>query len=329
MLAAGFAAMVILVAGQASAESTAMPSIDLPNPYAVGVKFGQLPEGRQWGGVIAVTPDRDGKRIWAFERCGGNCVNSDLPAVLEFDPSGKLVKSFGAGMFVFPHGIAVDKDGNVYVADANGKNGKGDVVVKFSPEGKVLMTLGKPGVAGDGPDTFNAPSDVLVTPNGTIFVADGHGEKTNARIVKLASDGKFIKAWGRQGSGPGEFDVPHGLAMDSLGRLFVADRSNNRIQIFDQDGKFLADWRQFGRPSGLYIDKNDILYAADSQSGEKYNAPFRQGIRIGSVKDGKVTAFITEEGPTPNMPEGVAADDDGNVFGGFTNKQAVKKFAKN
>ena len=140
------------------------------------------------------------------------------------------------------------------MTDGRGGNGKGHTVMKFSPDGKVLMTLGKPGVAGDGPDTFNAPSDVLVAPNGDIFVADGHGDKTNERIVKFAKDGKFIKDWGKTGKGPGEFDVPHALAMDSSGRLFVADRSNNRIQIFDQDGKFLAEWRQFGRPSGLYID---------------------------------------------------------------------------
>src|SRR5215469_15543903 len=157
VLIATLAALTLFVA-LAMAETAALPSIDVPNPYAAGVKFGQLPEGRQWGGVIAVTPDRDGRSIWAFERCGGNCLNSDLPAVLEFDPDGKLIKSFGAAMFVFPHGIAVDKDGNVYVADANGKNGKGDVVVKFSPEGKVLLTLGHPGMPGDTPGYFDRPS---------------------------------------------------------------------------------------------------------------------------------------------------------------------------
>ena len=322
----GVAAALLIASGPARSED---PN-SAPNPYHVVDNWAQLPEGRAWGQAIGIDIDRDGRSVWVYERCGAKvCTGSKLDPIHKLDPSGKVPASFGGGLINWPHGLFVDRDGNVWVTDGRGADGKGHTVIKFSPEGKVLMTLGKPGVAGDGPDTFNAPSDVLVTPNGTIFVADGHGEKTNARIVKLASDGKFIKAWGRQGSGPGEFDVPHGLAMDSLGRLFVADRSNNRIQIFDQDGKFLADWRQFGRPSGLYIDKNDILYAADSQSGEKYNAPFRQGIRIGSVKDGKVTAFITEEGPTPNMPEGVAADDDGNVFGGFTNKQAVKKFAKN
>jgi len=203
-LVAGFVAIAMLFAVRLAAENPAVPSIDLPNPYAAGVRFGQLPEGRQWGGVIAVTPDRDGRSIWAFERCGGNCLNSDLPAVLEFDPSGKLIKSFGSGMFVFPHGIAVDKEDNVYVADADGKNGKGHVVVKFSPDGKVLMTLGKPGMPGDAPGYFYRPSAVAVAPDGTIFVADGHGGDSNARIVKLAPDGSVIKSWGKKGSGPGE-----------------------------------------------------------------------------------------------------------------------------
>ena len=334
MLATGFATIVILVAGQASAESTAMPSIDLPNPYAVGVKFGQLPEGRQWGGVIAVTPDRDGKRIWAFERCGGNCVNSDLPAVLEFDPSGKLVKSFGAGMFVFPHGIAVDKDGNVYVADANGKNGKGDVVVKFSPEGKVLMTLGHAGMPGDAPGYFDRPSAVAIAPDGTIFVADGHGSDSNARIVKIAPDGEVIKTWGKKGSGPGEFNEPHGIALDSTGRVFVADRVNSRIQIFDADGRFLAEWKQFGRPSAVFIDRDDVIYVADSQTEDKEGCTIdpgcRRGIRIGSAKDGTVKYFIPRPNPNDDKSggEGVAADAAGNVFGAENVAKGLRKYAK-
>ena len=152
---------------------------------------------------------------------------------------------------------------------------------KFSPDGKVLLTLGKAGVAGSGPDEFNAPSAVVTAPNGDIFVADGHGGNTNARIVKFAKDGKFIKTWGKKGSGPGEFDTPHALAFDSQGRLFVGDRSNNRIQIFDQDGKFLDEWTQFSRPSGIFIDKNDIIYVADSESGirAKNHDGWKRGIR--------------------------------------------------
>jgi DNA-binding beta-propeller fold protein YncE len=192
------------------------------------------------------------------------------------------------------------------------------------------MTLGKPGVAGNGHDELNGPSDVLVAPNGDIYVADGHGEKTNDRIVKYSPDGKFITAWGHHGAEPGEFDVPHGLAMDSMGRLFVADRANSRIQIFDPDGNFLSEWRGFGRPSSLAI-RDDILYATDGQSSNKVNAPFRRGIRIGSVKDGQVTAFITPpgSGPNPEMAESVAVDKDGNVFAGFTESMDLKKYVKN
>lgn len=333
-VAAGIAAALAISLARVEAETAAMPSIDLPNPYAAGVKFGQLPDGRPWGGVIAVTPDRDGKSIWAFERCGGNCLNSELPAVLEFDPSGKLVKSFGTGMFVFPHGIAVDADDNVYVADANGKNGKGDVVVKFSPEGKVLMTLGHPGMPGDAPGYFDRPSAVAVAPDGTIFVADGHGGDSNARIVKIAPDGKAIKTWGKKGSAPGEFNEPHGIALDSAGRVFVADRANSRIQIFDQDGKFLAEWRQFGRPSAVFIDKNDVMYVADSQTEDKEGCTpdpgCRRGIRIGSAKDGTVKYYIPRPNPKDDKSggEGVAADAAGNVFGAENVGKGLRKYAK-
>jgi sugar lactone lactonase YvrE len=301
-----------------------------PNPYRVVEDWAKLPEGRSWGQAIGVEIDRDGNSVWVLDRCGaGSCVGSNVAPIQKFDPFGKMVASFSGGMFNWPHGFFVDREGNVWATDGIGIDGKGHTVTKFSPDGNVLMTVGRPGMAGSGQDTFNMPSDVLVAQNGNIFVADGHGAGTNARIVKFASDGKFLMQWGNEGRAPGEFDVPHGLAMDSSGRLFVADRSNDRIQIFNQDGKFLAEWKQFGRPSGLYIDKSDIIYVADSQSGEKYNVAFRQGIRIGSVKDGKVTAFITEPGPAPDMPESVAADDQGNVYGGFIGKQTVKEFVKN
>src|SRR5262249_48665430 len=151
---------------------------------------------------------------------------------------------FGSGMLAYPHGLYADKQGNIWVTDGDGKDGKGHQVFKLNADGKVLMTLGKAGVAGDGPDTFNRPTDVIVAPNGDIFVSDGHGGDSNARIVKFTKDGKFIKAWGKKGSGPGEFTLPHSLAFDSKGRLFVADRENSRIQIFDQDGKFITEWKQ-------------------------------------------------------------------------------------
>src|SRR5262249_40061302 len=326
------AALLIAIFPQgAPLQATAQTTGSLPNPYQVVANHFKLPEGRRMGSTAAIDVDRDGRSVWVFERCGGPspsqglaCPDSKLDPVLKFDASGRLVKSFGSGMFVSPHGIHVDRQGNIWLADGGGKNGKGDQVFKFSPEGKLLMTLGKAGVAGDGPDAFNPPSDILVAPNGDIFVADGHDASTNARILKFSRDGKFIKAWGKLGTGPGEFNCPHSLAMDSMGRLFVADRLNNRIQIFDQDGKFLAEWRQFGRPSGVFIDRNDILYSADTQSDEQVNPGFTRGIRIGSAKDGKVTALITDPDPD-GIGEGVAADVDGNIFGALTAGRAPGK----
>jgi DNA-binding beta-propeller fold protein YncE len=248
---------------------------------------------------------------------------------MKFDPAGKFVTGFGGGMFNFPHGLGVDREGNVYVTDERAKNGKGAVLVKFSPEGKVLLTIGKPGMPGDGEDTLDGPSDVVVAPNGDIFVADGHGGNTNDRIVKFSKDGKFIKAWGKHGKAQGELDTPHGIAIDSTGRVFVADRVNSRVQIFDADGKFLTEWKQFGRPSSVAIGKNDVLYVADSQSDAQRNAPFKQGIRIGSAKDGNVTAFIPIPSAEIGTPESITVDDQGIIYGGYTNKMALRRFVKN
>src|SRR6266852_773299 len=275
-------AMVALIAmsgGRAYAQGS--PNSQ-PNPYLTIDGWAKLPEGRTWGQTSQLSLDRDGN-VWVAERCGGNtCAGRTEAPILEFDPSGKLVKSFGGGLLVVPHGIFVDRDGSVWVTDSQGGDGKGHQIFKFSPDGKVLMTLGKAGVAGDDPDTFNAPSAVVVAPSGDIFVADGHGGNTNARIVKFDKNGKFIKAWGKKGSGEGEFSTPHTLAFDSKGRLFVGDRGNNRIQIFDQDGKFLEVWTQFSRPSGIFIDKNDVLYVADSESNTARHPGWKRGMRVGS-----------------------------------------------
>jgi hypothetical protein len=294
------------------------------NPYHVVEGWPALPPDIKWGAVISVDSDSKGN-IWAFHRA--------QPPILEFDSSGKLLKSFGKDMFVQPHGMTVAPDGNIWVTDAQGKDGKGHQVFKFSPDGTVLMRLGKAGVAGEGPDVFNGPTDVVVAPNGDIFVSDGHDPMSNGRVVKFSKDGKFIKAWGKNGSGPGEFITPHAISMDSRGRIFVADRGNNRIQIFDQDGKFLDQWKQFGRPSGVYVDKKDVIYVADSQSNAKQNPGFKRGIYIGSAKDGKVTAMIPFVEPDPNANnnagfEGITADQKGNVYGGQTTGMILHKYTK-
>ncbi|HEY4406631.1 MAG TPA: peptidyl-alpha-hydroxyglycine alpha-amidating lyase family protein [Xanthobacteraceae bacterium] len=332
MLALGAIAAIGSGATRAQAQGADVNSA--PNPYHLDSWAPQLPAGRKLGAPIGVAIDKDGKSVWVFDRCGGDtCEGSNLDPIFKFDASGKMVANFGGGMINWPHGFSADRDGNVWETDGRGGNGKGHTVIKFSPDGKVLMTLGKPGVAGNADDMFNTPSDVFTGPNGDIFVADGHGvinkAVTNDRIAKFSKDGKFIKAWSKHGPGAGELDTPHKLAIDSAGRLFVADRVNNRIQVFDLDGRLLTEWKQFGRPSCVFIDKNDMIYVADSQSDEKTNPGVKQGIRIGSVKDGKVTAFIPLVDPALGSAEEVAADDQGNIFAGFTTKMMLKKYVKN
>src|SRR5712691_391194 len=278
--------LVVLLAGFAAAQSAP------PNPYHVQENWAQLPSGMKWAGVISIQPDAK-DNIWVFHR-------GETP-ILEFAQSGRVLRSFGKDMFVQAHGMAIDKDGNVWVTDSQSKDNKGQQVFKFSPEGKVLMTLGTAGAIGEGPDRFSGPADVVVAGNGDIFVADGHVAMSNGRIVKFNKDGKFIKAWGKLGAGPGEFNVPHSIAMDSRGRIFVADRSNHRIQIFDQDGKFIDQWKQFGRPSGIYISKDDTLYSVDSQSDEMTNPGVKRGIRIGSAKDGSVRSFVPDLSTNPQI----------------------------
>ena len=317
---------------------------DLPSPYRPGVSWGQLPNGRKWGSTAGIATAPDGT-IWAIDRCGAsgsrgtNCVDSPLDPVLQFDTSGTFLKSFGAGLFVSPHKITIDRDGFIWVADNGVTEGRGQQVIKFNADGKVLLRLGKAGVAGAGMDTFDQPTEVAVAPNGDIFVADGHGNAptANARIVKFDKNGRFIKTWGKKGTGIGDFDCVHTLAFDSRGRLFVGDRQNNRIQIFDQEGTFIAEWKQFGRPSGIYIDRDDVLYVADSESrdgeeGYGYNPGTRRGIRIGSARDGSVRSLVPDVTPYPytagsTSPEGVTVDGQGNIYGAeFT--MDVKKYTK-
>ena len=314
------------------AAAAVAPRNDLPQPYRTTRDWGQLPPGVKWAAVTAIEPAPDGS-IYVVHRCFANsCAGRSEAPILKYDAKGTLLKAFGEGLFVFPHGATVDRDGHLWVTDARGENGKGHQVLEFSPDGQVLRRLGKAGASGSGPDLFDQPTDVVVSPAGDIFVTDSHRNGTNNRVVRFKKDGTFVKEWGRKGSGRGEFSEPHTIAMDSRGRLFVGDRENNRIQIFDQDGRLLDEWRQFGRPSGIAITKDDTIYVADSESGPDTGAHelqgIKKGIRIGSARTGHVTAFIEDmesTAPDHSGAEGVGVDAHGNVYGGVVRRQMLER----
>jgi DNA-binding beta-propeller fold protein YncE len=308
-----------------------------PTPYHAVPGFAtELPSGQVWGSVTGVAVDHG--HLWVVERCGQNsCDGTKDDPILEYDMSGKLLKHFGSGMFVSPHGLTFDKAGDFYVADYQGnkENTKGRVVYKFNQEGKVLMTLGTPGKAGTGPNEFGEPNEVAIAPNGDLFIADGHSirPESNARIVKLDKNGKFIKAWGKIGDRPGEFKLPHTLRFDGQGRLWVADRDNNRLQVFDQDGKYIAEYKQFGRPVGLFID-GDTIYVADSESTAASNPGYTRGrgITLANWKTLTITSFIPlsdDDGkPGTSGPEDVTTDGHGSVFAGEITQKLLVKYVK-
>jgi sugar lactone lactonase YvrE len=342
-----------LCAGSLSLLAQGAPPVnDRPNPYRTVEGWAKMPDGRTWGSTSAVAIDRDGVSIWVGERCGQNsCVGSDLDPILLFDASGNLVRSFGRGLVNWPHGMTVDREGNVWVTDgrdnvaalraAAGEGGVidssrifGHQVLKFSPTGELLMRLGARGGAREQ-EYFWQPNAVLVAPNGDIWVAEGHSSQptANARLLKFDRAGNLLLVIGRKGTGPNEFDQPHALAMDSRGRLFVGDRSNNRIQIYDQQGTLLDTWHQFSRASGIFIDAHDTIYVADSESGSV--APARQewkrGIRIGSAITGEVTKFIpdpVDSTRNTSAAEGVAVDRNGVIYGAEVGPRALKRYAR-
>ena len=311
------------------------PAIELPpqnamtNPYRMLEHWPNLEEIKP-GAAIGIVPDGKGG-VWLQHR--------SVPAIVHIDASGTIVKRFDV-TFSSSHGMCRDRDGNFWALDS-GPFGdspdagvKGNQVFKFSPDGKLLLTLGKAGVSKAGQDTFLQPVACTATPDGNILIADGHWPRPSKapqdgdRLVWFTRDGKFIKEFGKHGRKPGEFMGPHGLAFDSQGRLFVADRSNNRVQIFDKDMNIVDEWKHFGRPSNVVILKDDTLLVSDSESNQRIggaedapegggnairNPGWKNGIRIGSAKDGSLKYFI--EG---TRPEGLGADEAGNVFGGLT-----------
>jgi len=362
----------MLMAGLATAacaQQTQYPKpAEFPNPYRLVEDWPTLPpsmNGGRWGEVIRVHVHSDGN-VWIFHRCfntvppgSATCIGRGEanPPILQFDPSGKLLKSFGTGMFGYPHGFTVDRDGNLWVSDVNdsdtvlgmpARNAAGVVlgqeVLKLDQNGRVLMMLGKMGVGGSSTDTFDRPTGVAVAPNGDIFVSDGHSpnKSNNGRIVKFSKDGRFIKTWGHKGSAPGDFDDPHDIFVGgSLWRGYVADRRNSRIQIFDQDGNFITAWHQFGQPSSIFVGPDDTLYigAAFRDESTRRNESARpqpgelRGIVVGSAIDGSLRAFIPD--PTDlntvdrgTSASGIAADTIGNIYAADVGAHKLRKYVR-
>ncbi len=319
-----------------AAEPTLMSDrLLLPNPNPEVIRqWVELPDDRTWGSTAGIDIGPDG-HIWTYDRCGANGLdggceaNPEIAPVLKLDRNtGEVMENFGAGLFVLPHGLHVDDDGNVWVTDMQGNEAgtKGHQVIKFSPEGEVLLRLGKAGQPGSGPGQLNEPCDVITSRNGDIFVSDGHTGQfpdpppgSTGRILKFDKDGNFVKEWGEIGSEPGNFRTPHGLELDSKGRLLVADRGNHRIQIFDQEGNYLESYHQHGRISGLFITADDMLYAIDSESTEENHLGWLNGVRIGPANEDRITAFIPPHAHEARVlqgvaGEGVAVDSEGNVY---------------
>ena len=316
------------------------------NAYAVVDGWAVLPDEREMGAVGKVTIDPDGRHIWAIVRCdagperfGSECLDSDLDPVIKFDPDGNVVQSFGSELFIWPHGLDIDSDGNVWVTDgvSDGNIPEGDHrghhVMKFNGQGELLMTLGTPGTTGGGHDHFTAPSDVAIADNGDVFIVDGHGVDGNNRVIVFDMHGDYLMEWGRTGYAPGEFRAPHAIDIDADGRIYVGDRSNSRIQIFQPDGTHLTTWTQFGRPSGIAFDGEGRIYVADSESDDVQNPGYEIGIRIGEIETGWVTEFVRFPWADPretagNGAEFVAVDSDGNMYGGEPRPRQLRKYIR-
>jgi DNA-binding beta-propeller fold protein YncE len=269
--------------------------------YRVVPDFPQLPPGVRLAGVSGVAIDSGGD-VYVFHR-------GEQP-ILVFEPSGRFVRAFGKGLFKSAHGLRIDADDHLWTTD-----NADHVVIELNREGKVLLTLGERGVAGEDQRHFNKPTDVAFGKDGDPFVSDGYG---NSRVVKFDKTGKYLMAWGKKGKGDGEFNLPHAVRIDSKGLLYVADRENDRIQVFDQSGRFV---RQFGgfAPFGLFITPADELFVADGRN--------HRALRM--TTDGKVLATWGQRGPEAGnffLPHGIAVGKDGGVYVTEIDGKRVQKF---
>jgi DNA-binding beta-propeller fold protein YncE len=257
------------------------------------IKFGQ---------VSAVATDAS-DRVFVFHR--------GEPPVVVFDRDGKYLRSWGDGLVKKAHGLRIDHEQNVWTTDVGHH-----LVRKFNHEGKLLMTLGRQGEPGAGPDRFNQPTDVAIAPSGEFFVSDGYG---NSRVVHFSKDGRYLKEWGTKGNGEGQFNLPHAIVLDQDGRVYVGDRENDRVQVFDPEGRFLAQWRDGGAPFGLFLTADRRLFVADGRAS-----------RVTVLdRDGKALQHWGEPGAGPGqfaMPHALCVDSHGDVYVAEINGQRLQKF---
>jgi DNA-binding beta-propeller fold protein YncE len=266
--------------------------------YQLVADWPTLPDGMKLGGISAVASDSK-DNVYLLQRI--------KPYVLVFNREGKFLRSWN-GDFKTPHGLRIDADDNLWIADmAN------HLVQKFTPDGKLLLSLGKKDMPGLGADQFNKPADANVGPDGEIYVADGYG---NSRVAKFKKDGTFDKDWGKPGKGPSEFKIPHVVFLDGDKRVLVGDRENLRVQIFDRAGNLLDQWKDTGAPYGMYIAK-DRVYLADGRKGT---------IRILDKQGKLLTSWETSAGKV--TPHWISVDKQGAVYVGFVSGSKVQKWVQ-
>jgi sugar lactone lactonase YvrE len=328
---------MIAFAGPAMAQ--AVCTNNTPNPFKQAENWAH--QTRPWASTNAVAVDSS-DNIWVADRCAGNSgcsgANSKINPIWELSSDGKVLKNFGAGLFVAPHSLTIDRNGHLWVADYQIRDGIGNQVTELDQDGKVLLKLGKPGVVGSAPGEFNTPSQARLGPDGNIYVSESHGlgGSGNARIQVFSADGKYLRQFGSMGVGPDQFTQTHDFDFDSQGRMYIADRNSNRVEVYSADGKMLDIWHQFGRPTALAIDRNDNIYVADADSSNEtraldYNPDCAHGIRIGKVSDGKVVTLIPpppEPGPYLGPVEGLAVDSHGVIYGAQVQAMDVVKYVR-
>ncbi|MBL7133193.1 MAG: 6-bladed beta-propeller [Phycisphaerae bacterium] len=315
---------LVLWAGMDGRCGAAEKKVEASASYKVDPSWPKRPDNIAWGQTPGVAVD-DKDQVWVFTRA--------KPPIQIYDAGGKFIRAWGHRNIRSAHQIKFDSKGNVWLADMGSH-----VVMQFTPEGKLLKTLGTVGKAGCDETHMNKPTDMAVTPKGEVFVSDGYG---NSRVVHFDAAGKFVKAWGKRGEGPGQFDLPHAVALDSKGTLYVADRNNGRVQVFNQSGKFLAQWKDVLIPWGFCMTTKDELWACGSSPMARpakgyLGVPPKDQVFVKFDRSGKVLARWTapkgkdgEEKPGEvNWVHAIAVDSKGNIYAGDIQGKRAQKFIR-